>query len=348
MLKKIICFLLIVLFIQSAYGQKFIYKIDNLTYFDNRVFYSPYSPTKLFFGNRLTPLVGLSLTDKEKAEHRLYAGITFLQPFGAEWESYKFLPTIYYQYERYEWKLRFGTVPYREMLMSLPSYVRRGSAEYSQPNMQGGLLQYKGKKGYVEFLADWRELKTNQKRDNFGVILDGKYTSTLGCGHSKHKYMYYLGGVAQWDRLGNSVLVKYNVCDNLLINPFVGADFANGTVFKTLSLELGYILGYQNDRLNINKQITNALVAEASIQWKMLGLKNTFYVSDNNLMALYQDYALLFIGTPDFQSKLYNVASFSVDLLKGSVFSLKATAAFHYVIDYKLGFQQKITASVKL
>jgi len=162
---------------------KFIYQLDNLTYFDNRMFYLPYHPSKMFFGDRFTALCGIGIN--KDGYHKLYAGLTSMLPFGTELNNYKYQPMIYYKYQQdfdnQKLKLHFGILPYREIEMSLPGYIRRGSAEYTVPNLQGALAQYKlsiNEKTAlaVEYLVDWRKTKTKTERDNFEMILIGKLT----------------------------------------------------------------------------------------------------------------------------------------------------------------------------
>jgi len=127
---------------------KFIYKIDNLTYFDNRTFYSPYNPNIMFFGNRLTAMVGIGV----QKQYNLYAGVTAMIPFGTDFKDYKFQPMVYYRFQQdfackkvdnsQNLTLNFGIFPYRTMLMTLPGIIRKGSIEYTIPNMQGALAQY--------------------------------------------------------------------------------------------------------------------------------------------------------------------------------------------------------------
>jgi hypothetical protein len=340
---------------QNAVAQKFIYKIDNLAYFDNRVFYSPYNPAKMYFGDRLTALGGLGIKD----EHRLYAGVTAMLPFGADFKEYKFQPMIYYRFQQkfsgkteQKLNLHFGILPYREMEMTLPSFIRKGSAEYSMPNLQGVLAQYKldfneDYKLNFEYLFDWRKIKSETQRDFFGMILNGKMTAA--------KAMDF-GFIVQWDRLGQNLGTIKNNCDNAVINIFAKYDMAILTenIFKTLYFQVGYVKSFNNDDININKRQCDAITFDVGIQWKIITLKNSFYVApDNkgnlvgNLMPLYKDYKEMFISDQYYQAPLYNKTELAFELVKNSYFNLKAQFAMHCVPNYKLGWQQKITAQVK-
>jgi len=353
---------------------KFIYKIDNLTYFDNRLFYLPYHKSKMYIGDRLTALVGIGLN--KEGEHKLYAGLTAIVPFGADFKEYKFLPMVYYKYQKdlsiknYKQtiKLHFGILPYREMEMSFPVFIRKGSAEYSMPNLQGALAQYKLNFMdnfmylFFEYAFDWRKIKTKTQRDNFGMILNGKFNFYK---YSENYDKFSVGFITQWDRLGHNLDTIKNNVDNIVINPFFKVDFSEifydafyydgfkKKKIKTFYLQLGYLGSFSNDNIFVNKKWNNSLVIDFGIQWKMISLKNSLYISlnkekDGNLMPLHQYYPELYISDYFYRAPLYNRTELCFDLLNiKSIFSLKAQFLMHVVPDYKIGWQQKITAQVK-
>ena len=360
---------------------KFIYKIDNLTYFDNRLFYLPYHQPMLFFGDRLTALGGLGLN--KEGDHKLYAGLTANIFFGNNFKNYAFMPMVYYRFEKdfprkqkkcigceHTLKLNFGILPYREMEMTFPGFIRRGSTEYTAPNLQGALLQYNfGVKLLLEYAVDWRKMKTHIQRDNYGMILAVTwkqfFVTDVSGGIATAKKLMDIGVIAQWDRLGHSDSIKNNV-DNIVINPFVKADFAPLTKnFKTIFLQIGYLGSFSNDNIFINKKWNNSLLVDCGIQWKMITLKNSLYISlnqekDGNLMPLHQYYPELYISDHYYRAPLYNKTELAFDLINiKSIFTLKAQFLMHYVPksvfndlpnknDFKsFGWQQRITANVK-
>ncbi|MDR0295139.1 MAG: hypothetical protein LBH91_02970 [Prevotellaceae bacterium] len=391
---NILCLLLFAGYILSAQNiaatdgtspvtPKFLYKFDNLTYFDNRAFSSPYNSSVTFFGDRLTALLGYGIKDRVE----LYAGVTAMMPFGKDYNDYKYQPMAYLKYQQNfntgkdnpyvdKINLYFGILPYRKIKMVLPGFIRKGSIEYSVPNLQGALAQYElnicdiKKKLLLEYVVDWRKIATATERDCFGMILGGKYSI-----YSNHfDYENFLsekdgyadfGFIVQWDRLGNNLDTIKNYCDNIVMNVFAKIDFAqlywnndkadNRNLnkdfnIKTLFLQAGYLGNFSNDNLTINNQWCHSIVVDCGIQWKIIALKNSFYVSlnkDGNLMLLYKDYPSMFIADQYYQASLYNKTELSFDLIKSSFFSLKAQFLAHYVPDYKVGWQQKITASVK-
>ena len=62
----------------------FVYDLDFEMRFDNREFAtSCFTPSMTIFGARLTPQVGLALTEKNGARHRIMAGIDVMKDFGS-------------------------------------------------------------------------------------------------------------------------------------------------------------------------------------------------------------------------------------------------------------------------
>jgi hypothetical protein len=55
----------------------------------------------------------------------------------------------------------------------------------------------------------------------------------------------------------------------------------------------------------------------------------------------------MYISDQYYQAHLYNKTELAFELVKSSIFTIKAQLVMHYVPDYKVGWQQKITAQVK-
>jgi len=345
---------------------KFIYRVDNLTYFDNRLFYLPYHQPRLFFGDRLTALGGIGIN--KDGNHKLYAGLTTNLFFGTDFKNYTFMPMVYYRFEKdflqescigceHNLKLHFGILPYREIEASLPNFIRRGSAEYTMPNLQGALVQYNLKNRLLlDYAFDWRKVKTDIQRDNFGMILAGRVPTA--------KIMDF-GFIAQWNRLGHNLDTIKNNVDNIVINGFVRADFGGLTKnFRSIFIQAGYLGSFSNDNINIKNHWNNSIVVDCGIRWKMITLRNNLYVSlsqekDGNLMPLHKYYPELYISDHYYRAPLYNRTELAFDLLNTNYFALRAQFLMHYVPksvfndlpnnnEYKsFGWQQRITANVR-
>ncbi len=125
----------------SVLAQKFVYNVDFVSYFDNREYHSTQQQSQTLFGMRLSPEIGLSLQDSLGGRHKLMAGLSYIQPFGATWKSAHLIPTIYYQYQQSGFTVNLGAIPYSTLTRALPNYLMSDSLSYAYPNIQGALMQ---------------------------------------------------------------------------------------------------------------------------------------------------------------------------------------------------------------
>ena len=92
----------------------FAYDTDFLLYFDNREYdRTPPQRSQTIFGVRLAPEIGVQIADSTESTHKLMAGVSYNQPFGASWGDITVKPTIYYRIETKGFDLNLGFVPYR-------------------------------------------------------------------------------------------------------------------------------------------------------------------------------------------------------------------------------------------
>ena len=100
-----------------AYAQtkvSFAYDTDFLLYFDNREYdRTPGQRSQTIFGVRLAPEIGVQIADSTESKHKLMAGVSYNQPFGASWGAITVKPTIYYRIETKGFDINLGFVPYR-------------------------------------------------------------------------------------------------------------------------------------------------------------------------------------------------------------------------------------------
>ena len=78
---------------------KFLYDAEFLFYFDNKECdRSPYADSQTLTGIRIAPEIGAGIADSTYGDHRLMAGVVYLQPFGAGWDAGKLRLTAYYSF----------------------------------------------------------------------------------------------------------------------------------------------------------------------------------------------------------------------------------------------------------
>lgn len=337
--------LLLVWVASNAFCQKaqFLYNVDFATYFDNREYKDPCQRAQTIFGLRLSPEIGVGLTDREGGSHKIVAGVHYTQPFGGNWRNIQVNPIAFYQYEYKGFSLHFGEIPYKHFIRQLPDYLRYDSIVYAYPNIQGALLQYQSHHGYVEFMCDWRGLQSPTRREMFRLTIDGEYSY-------RHLFRYFVGGIAQLNHKANYALPtpREGVADDAYISSNIGIDFASPTPLDTLSLRAHYIYGYQRYRETNTLYQPQGFMLEFMLSWRFLGVKNTFYVGDN-LMPLYGMFGTdLNQGDPFYQSPLYNRTDLYVYLVRKGFVNCYFSWNMHYTPKGGLQHQQQLVALFSL
>lgn len=279
-----------------ACAQKFLYDVDFVLNFDNREVNNPYEKSGTIFGFRLTPTIGVGLQDSLGGSHRLMAGASYIQPCGADWKKVTVTPTVFYEYDIKGFRMNLGFVPYMELIEALPDYLRSDSLAFAYPNIQGALFQYQSRHGYAMLMCDWRGMMSHETREAFRIVGGGKYY---------HEWLM-AGGFAQMNHLSHNADSITGVCDDIVLNPLIGATVGQYTPLDSLSLQVGYLGGLQRDRKYGQQWWTNGFVAEMYLGWRFIGFRNSFYVGQDQ-MPLYAQYGqLLNQGDPRYRAELYN------------------------------------------
>lgn len=322
---------------------RFLYNVDAAIWFDNREYCGPWNHDQTLLAFRLSPEIGVGLADRDGGAHRLMAGVHYTQPMGSDWRDARFIPTLYYQYKYKGFTMNLGAIPYKYFIRQLPDFMRYDSIAYARPNIEGALMQYQSRHGFVEAMLDWRGMKRIDQREMFRVTIDGEY-SYLGL------FRYFVGGVAQINHKANRAQPAYRegVCDDVYVSPNLGVDFSAPTPLDTLAIRASYIFGCQRQRKYNLTYFPQGLMLEFMINWRWIGLKNTFYYGDD-LMPLYVLYgADLNQGDPFYQSRIYNRTDFYVYILHKSFINCYFSWNLHWVPQGGLQHQQQLIAVFSL
>lgn len=315
----------------------FLYNVDFATWFDNREYQPPLQLSQTLFALRLSPEIGVGLTDPQGGQHLLRAGVHYTQPLGGNWKDVRFHPTAFYTYDYKGFRMHIGAIPYKHFIRPLPDFLRYDSIAYAYPNIQGALFQYESQHGFVEFMCDWRGLQSPTRREMFRLTLDGEYSH-------QGFFRYFAGGVAQLNHKANhaSPTPREGVCDDAYISPNIGIDFASPLPLDTLCLRASYIYGYQRFRPDNLVWQPQGFMLEVMIRWRFLGAKNTFYAG-NNLMPLYGTFGDdLNQGDPFYQSPLYNRTDLFLYIVRKSFVNCYFSWNMHYVPGVRLQHQQQL------
>lgn len=301
----------------------FIYDLDFDVYFDNREYHEPYQRPQTLFNFRISPEVGVRVLDRAGGRHRVVAGVRYTQPLGGNWRDARFDPTAFYHYNYRGFNLSLGAIPYESRLHALPDWLMYDSITYMHPNIQGALISYADRRGYIELMCDWRGSQSVERREMFRITADGRY-----------QYRWFnVGATAQINHKArrSEPAPWEGVADDIYISPQIGFDF--GRLIPQLdsfSLRLGYIVGVQNDRASGVSCMPQGFSAELYLNWWFLGIRDQFYAGDP-LMPLYSRYgADLNQGDPFYRARLYNRLDIFAYIYRNSFVNCYFSYNLHY------------------
>lgn len=222
----------------------FAYDVDFEMKFDNREYYeSAFSKSMTIFGARLTPSIGLALSEKNGAEHRLMLGVDMMKDFGSGATSELFHEmTLFYKFEKQFPKTKMdiyaGIFPRSAMEGSYSQAFFSDSLRFYDNNIEGILLKFHRPKAYFEVGCDWMGQYGAVRREKFMIFTagEGKVLPFMSLGYAGYMLHY-----------ANSDIAK-GLVDNILVNPYARFDLGYLTDMQALSLRVGWLQAMQRDR----------------------------------------------------------------------------------------------------
>lgn len=310
---------------------KFAYNVDFGMNFDNREYpVSGFSSSRTVFGARLTPSVGLELSDISGGKHRLMFGIDIMKDFGDSPVSASVTGdaspdelsqdkvnadlfheiTFYYRYRLGKGKtdigITAGIFPRSFMKGTYSNAFFSDSLRFYDNNIEGLLLSFERPASYFEVGCDWMGMFGTDRRERFMIFSsgNGRLSDMFSLGYAA--YLYHFAGSRRVS----------GVVDNALVNPFAVMDLSGYTGLQKFDFTLGWLQSLQNDRKNIGKY-TFPCGGEftASVRNWNVGIENyLFYGTD--MMPYYRnrdaagiEYGdLLYLGEPFYKVKKGNAS----------------------------------------
>lgn len=248
----------------------FTYDLDYETRFDNREFFrSAFTRSMTIFGARLTPSVGVSLSQPDKGmSHRLMLGIDVMKDFGTSPVSEELAGagsqetlsrqqnldllrevTMYYNLEK-----RAGETTLGLYAGIFPRSATEGlyseaffsdSLKFYDNNLEGILFKVTRPQSYFEVGCDWLGKQGIARKEKFMIFSAGERTVTKNFQLGYAAYMYHFAGSQK----------ARGVVDNILMNPYARLDLSNALTFDRFTLRLGYLQAMQHDRVFVGHYV---------------------------------------------------------------------------------------------
>lgn len=324
----------------EAQAQQVVWGASFDFFFDNREYKSEINWPQTLFGARIAPELGI----RWQQRHSLMMGVDLLANFGTKPFQTDNEIFGYYQYDGPKFKAWAGVIPRRKTIGDYPSVFFSDSVRYYDPNLTGLLLQYSGGRGYVEFGCDWNSMLSTDKREKFLLFSAGRINQGMFYG-GYHLSMYHHAGTITED----------GVVDNILLHPHVGADFSKMTGLEKLSLQVGWLQAFQNDRKYVGEYVMpGGAQIELKVQMWKLGIFNTLYAGKNLMPYYVADPSLdygpgLYWGEPWYRTEnnIYDRLEIYWEPIRNDIMKLRV-ASVHHFDGKKWGWQQKVLFSIDL
>lgn len=329
-----ISFLVLVSLAFEVSAHSFLWDVDFYGFFDNREYNYRNQKSQTLFATRLSPEVGLALTPSADVSHALMAGLSWIQPIGADWKAGNVLPTLYYRYAMPRFQTLFGMFPRTQLEEPLPAVLCYDSLTCFRPNITGALFRYSGDKGYVELTTDWRQARTRSQREAFDVVVSGRWQPGV----------FWAGGHFVLNHLSRSWKPQpgQSVMDDIILYPYIGVDVARYTPLDVLSLKCGYLLSLERDR-NVGKwHSPQGFLCDIRGEWRWLGLSNTLYAGEGQMPFYGALGSQLNQGDPFYQSRFYDRLDVYAHIFRTHFVNFKASFNLHFTPG-EVSWQQQLS-----
>ncbi len=261
--------------VTATRAQEIIAGVEFDTYFDNREYANnDFGEPGTFFTGQIVPMVGIQWQER----NRLVFGMELVRHFGHHmgegdrvFSDVK--PRMYYKYDHAGVEAWAGIFSFGEL--STDHYSR---AIFSDENlfyhscvggMMGRYTSQKREGTFVELAIDWEGMYSEECREMFRISSAGRYS------FGKAFYFGYSAGLFHFAKSE----IADNLVDNLIVNPYIGAEF---TAWCDFDIRLNFLTAPQRGRSVDNEwQMPCGGQLDITLRKKGFRLENNFYFGDN-------------------------------------------------------------------
>ncbi len=320
--KKIFLFI-IILGISSGvgYSQEKIWRVGLFSFFDNLEFGgSEVKIPQTMSGIMFAPEGGL----RWDTVHKISVGVNLMHEFGNSKVIKNLYPTAYYELTKGPINFIMGAFPRDRITNNYPRLFIQDSISYYRPNIEGIFLEFRHNNNYIKAWLDWTGRMSETVNEAFIMSINGRY-------NYKVFYVEYFGHMYHYaGKLHPIVSEAYH--DNFLFKTSAGVNLSDKTFFNLLEMNVGWVAGFERARADNTGWIKmNGFMTEARIEYKGLGLYNTYYNGDA-LMVFYEDHGSdLYWGDPVYRAKKYNRTDLYLTFYKNRHINMELTYSLHFL-----------------
>ncbi len=301
-------------------AQTFVWQAGTHAFFDNEEYaHSSVQSSQTMSGVHIVPQVGVDW----QGTHRIMAGVDVLKEFGSDLLLDRASLLAYYAFDGEYFDFRMGAFPRRGTLDRYPRMFFQDSIANFRPAVTGLFWEYHRLHGYANVWLDWTGKQTEEQRETFFIGWSGRYNK--GAFYAQHfGYMYHFA-----KRLNASASDPLH--DNGLLLTSAGIDFSHLTGFDRLELNAGWSCGLERNRDEDNRwYVPHGLLAELQVEFRGMGLHNTYYRGQPQ-QRFYPQYGhALYWGDTFYRTREYNRTDLYVRFVQSSVVNIKLSVSFHF------------------
>lgn len=290
--------------------------------FDNREYFSDYGFAQTIFGAGLDA----RLFFRVDTIHSFAAGFNYFFEHGSSISGVPLKINLYYQYKHSNFTMYFGSVPRKGKLDFSRSFLN-DTLNYYRPNIEGALVTYNGKAGWLRFFADWTGRVTKQRRETFLIGLESRL---------KAEKLFFQPSILMYHNarnLGNDDQPPLQ--DNGIMSALFGFEIINPD-YVNMELSTGLLASYNRFR-PAKTTWTNGIKTSLDLSYNILGLESVYYYG-NPVDFTY--------GDPFYRSGNYGRADLYIDPFKSSKVESKIGWSFHFIKGDGINHSQQILISV--
>jgi hypothetical protein len=252
--------------------------------------------------------------------------MNLLHEFGSPNAIDKFYPTAYYESDRGPLRFLMGAFPRSRTIENYPRLFFQDSISYYRPNINGIFSEYRKDENYFNVWLDWTGRQSKTVNETFFIGLSGKYKTGIF-------YLQHFGTMYHYAGKMDPV-VEEPLHDNLLFLTSAGIDLSGNTCFSKLETNAGWILRLERSRADNSGWIaSNGFLMETRVEYKWLGLFNTFYKGDD-MMHYYSELGnKLYWGDPTYRSETSDRSDIYIRFLQSRTVDLELTYSLTFMED---------------
>ena len=329
----ILCYL----FNTDAKSQDFNWKVGLFTFFDNSEFSgSSFKVPQTMSGVAISPEVGF----RWDSVYRFDAGVSLMHEFGSANAIDYYYPTAYIHYNKEPYRFTMGAFPRNNVLEKYPRIFFQDSISYYRPNINGIFWEVGKNQNYLNVWLDWTGRQTEITREAFFIGFSGRYN--IGILYAQHfGYMYHFASK-------KNPIIDEALHDNLLFLTSLGVNLAPVTGLSQLEFNAGWSIGLERSRADQTGVIKRGgLLMEAKVEYRGIGLFNTFYKGEGT-QYFYNDHGNdLYWGDPGYRAQTYNRSDIYIRFLRSSKVNMKLVYSLHF-LESNVYHEQALKVSVDL